>query len=574
MDVTARNESDIEKMKCSIPPCEYFGSASGMRQHKSDYHTKVTVSHDHGSFHCVGVPVFSKNKPELECSQCQEKCSNRKMFKKHASLLRCPWFATENGLKQVADLTKDQEFGAIASNFLKNYCTDVGDETFVDDESFSYSVLSCDEVVASLEVQGSEDSSCHSPSQREKRSSSPLPSFVTKRLNMSAQLVKSRYEEGIFRLDVKFSMSGRDLGVRDVGTPKTPAEGLLSLLSDSPNVKLIESTSWIEFPTCQRLPKEWDDIVSGCWLEKPILNYATAVLFAGCVLFNPQDRNAILCLVAETYGRDRDVDVHCEKPVRVGEEISPVSQPLTSGSYPHATVCRIQHDKNDFRLVIGCKVFNVLFTQVWRLSKDSSFERAFTAGCCSSAFPLFGRKDIKIFVDKRSFDLASDIVSGVFTPRFEVENLRQIRSRLCSTHSFRMGRASSHIIANMVSAKVASIFTLSLVSQGSGDGCLVSSFLGRIAKEVNARGREAVLKKEFVLDLLGEVKNEKDCLVPLREILNLFKDKHEISILGNNRFSALENLLNSLAGFVSTKLRNCNEKVVVPLLKHEMSELS
>ncbi|KAG0350820.1 hypothetical protein BGZ54_003620 [Gamsiella multidivaricata] len=126
----------------------------------------------------------------------------------------------------------------------------------------------------------------------------------------------------------------------------------------------------------------------------------------------------------------------------------------------------------------------------------------------------------------------------------------------------------------MVSAKVASIFTLSLVSQGSGDGCLVSSFLGRIAKEVNARGREAVLKKEFVLDLLGEVKNEKDCLVPLREILNLFKDKHEISILGNNRFSALENLLNSLAGFVSTKLRNCNEKVVVPLLKHEMSELS
>lgn len=401
-----------------------------------------------------------------------------------------------------------------------------------------------------------------------------LLSTMSKRLNTSAQVLVSRSEMGTVSLDIKLNLTGRDLGLRDLPSQIQPDEGLLSLLADSPYEKVLSSTSWLEFPRCERLPQEWDDLIFGCWVSKPLLNYATAVLFAGCVLYKPQSRNAVLCLVAESYGRGRDIDVHSEKPVCIGQSVSSISQPSTSGLYPHATVCRIHHDKNDHRLVLGCKIFNVLFTEVWRLDKDCSSERGFTAGSCCSAFPVLDNEVVSIFVDKRSFDLASDIVSGRHVPRFEIDHLRQIRSHLCSAHSYRMGRASSYFISNMVSAQAASIFTLSIVHPASGNASLVSSFLSRIAKDVNAKGREAVLQKELVVEVLNEVGGGHSCDRYLREILTLFQDRDEISILGNNRSFGLEELLGSLAACVSVALHRCNEKVVIPQLKKEMSRLS
>lgn len=184
----------------------------------------------------------------------------------------------------------------------------------------------------------------------------------------------------------------------------------------------------------------------------------------------------MLCLVAESYGRGVDIDVHCEKVISISESVSPISQPSASGLYPHATVCGIRHETLDHRLVLGCKKFNILFTEVWRLEKDCSSERAFTAGRCWSAFPVGDNDEVRIFVDKRSFDLASDVVSGAFVPRFDIDLLRQIRSHLCSADSYRLGRASSCFISNMVSAQATSIFTLSFVYPASGDASLGRPF--------------------------------------------------------------------------------------------------
>lgn len=231
-------------------------------------------------------------------------------------------------------------------------------------------------------------------------------------------MVVTPSEEGIVRLAFEFAVPFRDLGIRDVPSPIQPAEGLLSLLADSPYERLLSGSTWIEFPSCQRLLEEWDNIISGCWIENPLLNYATAALFAGCVLFNPRSRNAVLCLVAESYGRGVDVDVHCEKVIPTGGSVSSISQPSTYGLYPHATVCGIQHDTLDHRLVLGCKNFTIFFTEVWRLEKDCSSERAFTAGCCRSAFSVGDNEEVRIFVDRRSFDPASDVASCTFVPRF------------------------------------------------------------------------------------------------------------------------------------------------------------
>lgn len=288
-----------------------------------------------------------------------------------------------------------------------------------------------------------------------------------------------------------------------------PRDGLLSVLFDSDYQYMLASTSWIEFPRDHVLSEEWDIILSGCWTENPLLNFATAVLFAGCVLYRTRYKNAVLCLVAESYGRGLDVDVHGEKPIIIGDSVSSCSQPSSAGEYPHATVCCILNDKHDERLVIGCKSFNALITGLWKLDRDCSSNRGFTAGCCASAFPVDDNEKIRIFIDKRSFDLAKAIAEGKQNPRFAIDYVRQIRSNFDHCDSYRMGRAASFFIRNMVSAQPATIFSLSVVSPGSG-ASPVSTLFCRIAKAVNKQGREAVLMKDWVTQALNALNAMKE----------------------------------------------------------------
>ncbi|KAK3805474.1 MAG: hypothetical protein J3R72DRAFT_465797 [Linnemannia gamsii] len=579
-DMNASNQQPVvtenETKGCPHPPCKYSKTGDALRKHIVSHHTDAIL--DVGSFRGHAVPVFKGDKPMLRCLKCQDLFAYNDSFYKHLYSMKCIWFTTEDGLIEAAALTQDETFGTAASAFLQTFSTVVGDGSYSSSVSTDTRTAR-DEIVDDFPMSQVSDISVCLPSHDglsppDKRPSSPgLPSSAPKRLNASAEVSISCSGEGIISLGINLNLPARDFGVRDHLTQIEPAEGLLSLLADSPYEGVLSRSSWIEFPRCQRLPEDWANIISGCWLNNPLLNYATAALFAGCVLYNPLNRNAVLCLVAESYGRGLDVDIHAEKPVSIGQSVSSISQPSTSGLYPHATVCRIQHDKKDHRLVVGCKSFNILATEVWRLDKNCSSDRAFTAGSCCSAFPITGSEKIRIFVDRRSFELASDVVSGMFVPRFEIDLLRQIRSNLCSEHSYRMGRASSYFISNMVSAQSASIFTLSMVYPSSGDASLVSSLLSRIAKDVNAKGEDAVLEKKVLSNILKKVKTGQSCDVLLQKMLRLFENKLEISILREDRPSGLEELMGELAGCVSAAVYRCNEKVVVPQLKKEMSQL-
>ncbi|KAF9424686.1 hypothetical protein BGZ94_007965 [Podila epigama] len=237
---------------------------------------------------------------------------------------------------------------------------------------------------------------------------SPQLSSHAKRLNTTAEVTVSHTESGQIGIEIKLNLIDREVGLQ------TRREGILSLLHDSPYYNVLSRTNWTEFPRDQRLQPEWGSIISGCWIEDPILNYATAALFA-----------------VESYGRGFDTDVHCEKLNASGQSVTGCPQPSTGDIYPHATITQITYDKNDQRLVIGCKAFNILVTEIWRLEKDCSSEPAFSAG------------------------------------------------------SYRMGRAPSLLIENMVSAQAASIFTLCSVYPASGDASMASALLSRMAKELN-----------------------------------------------------------------------------------------
>jgi hypothetical protein len=114
-----------------------------------------------------------------------------------------------------------------------------------------------------------------------------------------------------------------------------------------------------------------------------------------------------------------------------------------------------------------------------------------------------------------------------------------------------------------------------MVYPASGDDSMASSLLSRVAKEVNAKGREAVLQKVWVLDAFNRLNDKgKSVGVFLGRILNMFQDKKEISIFDDEKFSDLARLLSSLAESVSLLLYRYDEKVVVPKLTQEMSRLS
>lgn len=117
-------------------------------------------------------------------------------------------------------------------------------------------------------------------------------------------------------------------------------------------------------------------------------------------------------------------------------------------------------------------------------------------------------------------------------------------------------------------------FSLSMVRPVSGDGPLVSSLLSRMAKDVNLNGRNAVLQKDELLDVLSGVVAGQAFHVFLCKILTLFGDKDEINILANDSSVGLEKLLGLLAGCMSSALHSCNKDVVVPMVRQELSRLS
>lgn len=366
-------------------------------------------------------------------------------------------------------------------------------------------------------------------------------------------------------------MSKADLGIQDECSQVISDDGLLTLLSESPYRDLLATTSWMEFPRSQELPKEWSNIVEGSWHRNPKTRLVTAVLSAGCVLYNVHSRVAVLGLVAESYGRGRDVDVHCEKPICKGVDVSGLSQPSTYGFYPQAKVCHIGSDLFDSRLVVGFRSYDVLITEVWRLQQDCSSERAFTAGCCSSAFPLGDNDTVRMFIDSRSFDLATKILSGEVIPIFDNDNLRQIRSNFTSMHSYSMGRACSFFVRNMVSAHPATVFTLCRVAPKSGNAALASSILSTIAMDVDARGRDAVLRKDEVSDIACKIRSDQLFESVVGQLVDLFGKNEEIFIIGARAPAGLETLLNSLATNLNSALYDWNKRVVVGAVTKEMS---
>jgi hypothetical protein len=82
--------SGTGKFRCPNPPCLFTSTTEGgLSQHISRIHTRATVVA--GSFVAVAVPDFSWSLAVLRCLNCQEFCSEKRVFNRHIHKMRCPW---------------------------------------------------------------------------------------------------------------------------------------------------------------------------------------------------------------------------------------------------------------------------------------------------------------------------------------------------------------------------------------------------------------------------------------------------------------------------------------------------
>ncbi|KAG0247801.1 hypothetical protein BG011_000895 [Mortierella polycephala] len=114
---------------CPYPPCKYSKSGDALRKHVARHHMDVVETF--GAFRAYAVPDFNGDKPVLRCLKCQKFCANKESFlNQHLLQMKCIWFATEEGLVEVAALTKDEKFGTAASAFLRAFSDVSGDVSF------------------------------------------------------------------------------------------------------------------------------------------------------------------------------------------------------------------------------------------------------------------------------------------------------------------------------------------------------------------------------------------------------------------------------------------------------------
>ena len=91
--------------------------------------------------------------------------------------------------------------------------------------------------------------------------------------------------------------------------PTPQALGALNdCLKDSPFQEPLTLAAWVEFSDVA-IEKQQDQLL-GSWLDKPRLGFATALLFAGAILDQRLNGEAVQLSTVESYGRERDADYH------------------------------------------------------------------------------------------------------------------------------------------------------------------------------------------------------------------------------------------------------------------------
>ncbi|KAG0322436.1 hypothetical protein BGZ99_003347 [Dissophora globulifera] len=345
-----------------------------------------------------------------------------------------------------------------------------------------------------------------------------------------------------------------DSGSRQCSPAAVP--GLESLMPITPYAKALSTRKFIE------LSSDMCELVNRDWTLHPQLRYACAQVFAGSILMNTQNNQAIIANTVEGYGRTRTTDAHREPFVSKKGIPCPTSLPPPSGSrYEDVWPTTIHYNDGD-RLVIGTQSCNILVTSSLRLDKDEPA----SVGGSTMSFLLSGLKDsqaTKIFLDEYSVEsalrLAIDRTVWCISDRNYHAQLRQLRSKFHDGSTYHLCRASGYL-TRAHTLQPYSLFTLANHDAShSGDGHSAAALFHDMSKSILEKGQDAVLEYASVLRVKERCSDKGRIGKSVQGIIERFSsDRRPIPVIGNEH---LNESLVELAQLLSTYIASANVSV-------------
>ncbi|KAG0737105.1 hypothetical protein G6F62_010410 [Rhizopus arrhizus] len=293
------------------------------------------------------------------------------------------------------------------------------------------------------------------------------------------------------------------------------------------------------------------------WQFYPQVKYFSATVFAGSIIMNTNNNQAIMINTVEMYGRTKTTDYHRESFGKLKNSVITNSLPPPIKAF-HQNVWPTSLDVRDGKkLVIGTQVSNALVTSSIRLD-----EKGFVSiGATSFHFMLDTIKDAlasKIFIDLNSLKSAKALIEDPSTTHVSdigiiFHQFRQVRTKFHLPSTYSLCRASGPITINHTCHPF-SLFTLSEFDRGRSPS---ASIFRTIANEVLSNNSDAKLAKENVSRWINESKGKRKAI--LSNILDLYEsNKDRLPILCN---APLNKELEALAILLIPTIVEANKSV-------------
>ncbi|GAA5816879.1 hypothetical protein MFLAVUS_010413 [Mucor flavus] len=359
--------------------------------------------------------------------------------------------------------------------------------------------------------------------------------------------------------------------IKSIPTTKRPYEGdnatdslcincssqvhaeLSNLFDTSPYSSLLKQREYTPLTDdiCTLLNKDWQFY--------PQVKYFSATVFAGSIILNTNNNQAIMINTVEMYGRTKTIDFHRESFGKLKNSVITNSLPPPIKTF-HQNVWPTSLDVRDGKkLVIGTQVSNALVTSSIRLDEKGLV----SVGATSSHFLLNTIKDSlasKIFIDLNSLKSAKVLIEDPSTTQVSdigiiFHQLRQVRTKFHLPSTYSLCRASGPITINHTCHPF-SLFTLGEFDRGRSPS---ASIFNTIANEVLSNNSDAKLAKENVSRWINESKGKRKAI--LSNILDLYEsNKDRLPILYN---APLNKELEALAILLIPTIVEANKSVEV-----------
>ncbi|KAG1456420.1 hypothetical protein G6F46_002310 [Rhizopus delemar] len=319
--------------------------------------------------------------------------------------------------------------------------------------------------------------------------------------------------------------------------------------------KLLQQRQYIE------LSDELCRLANHDWRYHPQIKYFVAQLFAGAILFNTDNHQAVILNAIEAYGRKKTVVIHREQfGVKKGTAIDTSLPPAFKTRYTDVWPTTL-NTSDGKKLVIGTQSCNLLVTSSLRLDKEDKP----CLGATTMNFDLCGKVEsltCAIYLDSesvtRSLALGNDPTARCISNIDYVYQMRQLNSKYNDTTTYFLTRCSSHF-ARSHATQPYTMFTLADCNSTRSPG---ATLFNTISCDVLESDNSAKLDKELIFELqaasTGRMKEIMD------SIAIMFDKKQHIPIMKNTKFSKhLENL----AVLLHPYLANANKSTQTAILQ-------